>query len=313
MNNHHLVLGGTGFVGRHVALSLARAGCDVTIASRNAPEFQFPQDVAGRINWRRYDRSTADWNALVAESSVVHDYAWSSVPASANADPEKDLSENLGPMFKLLDALHRKGKMRLIFASSGGTVYGRVTKSPVHEGHFLAPVTAYGASKATTEIYMGLYRAMHGLDVRIARISNVYGAGQNLASGVGAISIFLQKALKNQQIVIWGNGETIRDYVHIDDVAACLTLIALADEMPSAFTFNVGSGIGTSLNQIVAAIECALDHSLDIRYETARNFDVPVSVLDTSLARACFGWTAKVSVDTGILQTLIALRSERRF
>ena len=116
---------------------------------------------------------------------VVHFYSWGSLPSTANADPKADLEQNLGALLGLLDALKRRGHGRVIFSSSGGTVYGPLQQVPVLETHVLEPINAYGASKATAEIYLNLYRAMHGLDCRVARIANPYGAGQDISRGLG--------------------------------------------------------------------------------------------------------------------------------
>ena len=139
----HLLLGGSGFIGRHVALLLACAQHRVTVVSRRAPTFEFPDTVSDRIAWRMVDATTADWDALVAEVDVVHHYAWSSTPASANANPAGDLLINVGTTLGLLDALKRRGDGRVVFASSGGTVYGKLRAIPAREDDPLAPISAF--------------------------------------------------------------------------------------------------------------------------------------------------------------------------
>jgi UDP-glucose 4-epimerase len=313
VSEHHLILGGAGFIGRHVALMLARAGHRVTIADRVPRSDVFPKDIADAIAWRLFDRSSVDWDVLVADATVVHDYAWSSVPASANANPAADLVTNLSAVLGLLEALRRRGEGRMVFSSSGGTVYGKLQHTPVQEDHPLWPVTAYGAGKATAEIYVGLYRKMHGVDCRIARTSNAYGAGQNLAGGVGAITAFLYKAMQNEPIVIWGDGEIVRDYIHIADVASCLVALARAPRIEQPFVFNVGTGTGTSLNTIVAEIEAVFQRKLDVRYVQARAFDVPINVLAIDRTREILGWKPRVSVREGIKLTLADLSSHEHF
>ena len=157
-----------------------------------------------------------------------------SLPATANANPLGDLLGNVGATVALLDALARRGAARVVFASSGGTVYGRLERTPVPEDHRLAPITAYGAGKATAETYLGLYRSLHGLDCRVARIANPYGAGQDLSRGQGAVTTFLHHAITGQPISIWGSGEVVRDYIHISDTARGLvrTLRDLRDGQP---------------------------------------------------------------------------------
>ena len=313
MTEHHLILGGNGFIGRHVGLLLARAGHRVTLASRHRPSYLFPADVASRVGRTSLELGSADWDRLIEDADVVHHYAWGSIPASANSNPAGDLITNVGSMLGMLDALLRRGGGRVVFASSGGTVYGKLRETPVPENHPVAPITAYGASKATAEVYLSLYRAMHGIDCRIARIANPYGAGQDLSRGLGAVTTFLDHALTGQPIEIWGTGDVVRDYVHISDVAACLMIMARAPRTDEAFIFNVGSGIGTSLNGIVTELEARLQRRLEVNRTQFRAFDVPVNVLAVDLARRVLGWAPKLSFADGITRTLKDLAVDANF
>lgn len=311
--NKHLILGGCGFIGRHVAIVLARAGHSVVLADRFPPAFRFPGEIAGRISWRAADLISADWNALIEDVDTVHHYAWTSIPASANADPAGDLDVNVAATVRLLDAIRRQGRKRVVFSSSGGTVYGPLRNVPVGEDHPLQPINAYGAGKAAAELYLGLYRALYGLDCRIARIANAYGAGQSVTRGQGAVSRFLHCALSSQPIVIWGDGEVVRDYVHVTDVANALVQLALMPGCEQCYTFNVGNGLGLSLNDIVSQIEVLLGKRLQIRREAGRSFDVRVSVLDVSRARAVLNWKAALTFSDGIAQTLTDLAAGAPF
>jgi UDP-glucose 4-epimerase len=301
---HHLIIGGSGFIGRHVAIELVRAGQKVVLADRTQPKYSFPASVADQISWKQLEVASADWDALVANASVVHHYAWTSLPASANANAIGDLTSNVTTILALLEALRRRGGGRVIFSSSGGTVYGKLKHVPVLEDHPLMPITAYGAGKATAEIYLGLYRALHGLDCRIARIANPYGAGQNLARGQGAATTFLHCALNGQPIIIWGDGEVVRDYVHVVDVASAMVSLALTPDLQEFHTFNIGSGTGVSLNQIVSELERRLDCQLKVERGPSRPFDVPISVLDISRARKVLGWEPSLSFSEGIALSL---------
>jgi UDP-glucose 4-epimerase len=307
VSERHLILGGRGFIGRHVAVLLARAGHEVVVADRLQPDFAFPEDVAAYISWQPLEFASADWDALVADASVVHQYAWTSIPASANQNPSGDLTSNVAGTLALLEALRRRGGGRIVFPSSGGTVYGTLKHVPAFEDHPLMPITAYGAGKATTEIYLGLYRALHGLDCRVARIANPYGAGQNFLRGQGAATTFVHNALMDKPIVIWGDGEVVRDYVHIADVAAAMVAVASAPLLEKFHTFNIGSGIGVSLNRIIVELERQLNRRLEIRRMAPRPFDVPLNVLDISRIRETLGWTPKLSLSDGIARTIADL------
>jgi len=309
LSGHHLILGGCGFIGRHVALLLARKGYNVVIADRVEPDFRFPPDVEGRISWQRLEFASADWENLIRQADVIHHYVWTSLPASANNNPLGDLSANVGGTLTLLEAVRHRGGGRIVFASSGGTVYGRLLKCPVPEDHPMMPTTAYGAGKAAAEIYFGLYRTLHGVDCRVGRISNPYGVGQVIARGQGAVTTFLHHALHKQPIVIWGDGEIVRDYIHITDAATAVVNLALRPDVNDFHTYNIGSGVGLSLNNIIAQIEKSLNQRLKVRREKGRAFDVPVSILDISRARNALGWKPQLSFAEGITRTLADLRN----
>jgi UDP-glucose 4-epimerase len=313
VNEHHVIVGGSGFIGRHVGLLLARRGHRVTLAARHWPLDAFPPDVADRISWRVLELGSADWDKLVEDATIVHHYAWGSIPASANFNPGGDLITNVSSTIGLLEALRRRGGGRIVFASSGGTVYGKIHETPVREDHPVAPITAYGASKATAEIYLGLYRSLHGVDCRIARIANPYGAGQDLARGVGAVTTFLHKALAGEPIEIWGTGEVVRDFIHIADVADCLVTLAQAPLSGEDFVFNIGSGTGVSLNAIVAELEIQLHRKLHVTRTEKRAFDVPINVLAIDRVKQTLGWAPKISLVDGIARTIADLTANSKF
>lgn len=303
MSKHHVILGGNGFIARHVALRLLHAGDSVTLVSRHTDESNLPQSLQKNCHFVATELGAADWDGLVARADIVHHYAWSSIPASANANPSGDLQANVYPTINLLDALRRRGGGRVIFTSSGGTVYGKVGQVPVPEEHSLAPISAYGAGKVTAEVFLGLYRSLYNIDCRIARIANAYGAGQNPQRGLGAVTTFLHNSLDHKPITIWGNGEIVRDYIHVSDISELLVLLANAQQ-GNEFIFNVGSGVGTSLNEIVLEIEKNLKQTLTVNRTSHRSFDIPVNILSIERAKQIFGWHPRLSFSQGLALTL---------
>jgi len=303
-----LILGGSGFLGRHVAALHAAAGDRVVLADRSKPTWELPAQLADHIAWKAFDLATGDSASLLEEASIVYHCAWSTYPASANADPSGDLAANVLPTLRLLEALRlHPGGPRLVFLSSGGTVYGKLQRIPVHEDHPLEPIGAYGAGKAAAEMYCGVYRALYDLDCRVARLSNPFGAGQHPARGQGAVTIFIHRALAGQPIEVWGTGEIVRDYLHVSDAAAGLIAVGSSPPNESQHVFNLGSGQGVSINAIVSELEAVLGRTLEVHYLPGRLFDIPVSILDVTRAREVLGWTARLSFSEGLVRTLFDL------
>lgn len=307
MSEHHVILGGGGFIARHVALRLLAAGQKVTLVVRHNRIILLPQTVQQSCAIVTTPLGATEWDALVAKADVVHHYAWGSIPASANANPSADLQANVCPTIDLLDALRRRGGGRVIFTSSGGTVYGKVRDLPIPEDHSLAPMSAYGASKVAAEVFFCLYRSLYNIDCRIARIANAYGAGQDPQRGLGAVTTFLYKSLNKTPLTIWGDGEVVRDYVHVSDISAFLVLLAQAP-FGEEFIFNVGNGVGTSLNEIIVGIERHLGYSLIVQRTDNRNFDIPVNILSIERAKRTFGWQPRLLFPDGLAMTLADIK-----
>jgi UDP-glucose 4-epimerase len=298
----HLVLGGSGFVGRHVALCLARREHKVIIADRNPPPLWPASLDAGEIEFANVDLLSRDWQDLVAQCDVIHHYFWTTIPQSANEDPLADLDANVGTTIWLLNIMKQLGGKRMVFTSSGGSVYGRIHSTPITEDHPLNPISAYGVSKVAAEKYIGFFGAQYGVDGLIARLSNPFGAGQNPNRGQGAVATFLARALQGEQITVWGDGNVVRDYLHIADVADALVRLAEAplESTLSSPVYNISSGEGRSLNQIIAAIELVLNRRVSVKYVAGRSFDVPVSILDISHTAAALDWHPRLNFEQGL-------------
>lgn len=292
-----VVLGGSGFLGQALCAQLVSAGHAVHSVSRSGRPGGDPKSWHSDVNWIAAPIDSAVATRALDGADVVYHLASSTLPSTSNLDMPFDLESNTLATVRLLDrAKDRIG--RLVFVSSGGTVYGVPMENPIQESHPTNPICAYGIHKLAIEKYLQLFERLHGLRSIILRVSNIYGEEQDCIKPLGAIAHFTSHALQGESIEIWGDGTTVRDYVHVDDVARAL--IASAEYSGECSLFNIGSGIGTSLNELV---ELTRKHSplpLRINYRQGRVFDVPQNVLDIQLASKEMDWRPTISVQAGL-------------
>lgn len=293
-----LVLGGTGFIGGRLTAALLEAGDEVSVLSRS------PAGTAA-VPGARY--AAADYldagavRAALDGIEVAFHLVGTSLPANSNADPMADVRGNLLGTLGLLEACRDAGVRRVVFVSSGGTVYGEPRALPVPESHPTEPLCSYGITKLAIEKYLKLHERLHGLDYRVLRLANPYGPGQRTDRRQGVVTTFLRRAMQGEPLEIWGDGAVVRDFVFIADAVEALQRAA-AHEGPER-VFNIGSGSGLSLRDVVAAVEELLGRRLDVAYRPGRAWDVPANVLDIALARRALGWSPRTGFRQGLEQT----------
>ncbi len=245
-----LVLGGNGFIGTHLVDGLLEKGNLVRIYDRSPNRFRAtPRDaefVEGELGNHGLIREA------VEGMEVVFHCVSTTLPKTSNDDPLYDVRSNLIDTLQLLEACVEAGVRKVIFASSGGTVYGLPQTIPITEDHPTDPITSYGIVKLAVEKYLGLFHHLHGLDYTALRISNPYGPYQDPGGQQGAIVVFLHRLYTGQPIIIWGDGRVVRDYLYVADLVDALVLAAERETRRKVL--NVGSGQGTSLNELVALI-----------------------------------------------------------
>jgi UDP-glucose 4-epimerase len=206
----------------------------------------------------------------------------------------------------LLDMMVAKKVGRIVFISSGGTVYGHPQYLPLDEAHPTNPEVSYGIVKLAIEKYLLLYERLHGIRVTILRVANPYGERQRTETAQGAVVAFLDRALRGLEVDIWGDGSVTRDYIYIGDVADAFAR-AVAYSGPER-VFNIGSGTGTTLSDLLQHIERLLGRPVARRHLPGRSIDVPVNVLCNELARRELGWAPECSLDDGLQRTADWLR-----
>ncbi len=303
MTARALVTGASGFLGRALVRALLAAGENVVATGRRTCPFA-PHP---RLIWRRAD--LVDPAAPLAEFlrgvDTIYHLSWSTVPADSNLAPSEDARVNVVGSLRLLESIERGISRRFVFASSGGTVYGRLVKTPAPEEHPLRPLSAYGVSKLSVEAYLDLFASFGIIRPVSLRIGNLFGPGQETGRLFGVVSHFSKQALAGAPIRMFGDGAVVRDYVYIGD--AVEALLRAGHTESSSAALNIGSGEGRSLNGIVAVLQKHLAKPIMVEREPGRPFDVPVSVLDSAKARAELGWSARVSFEEGVAKTLASM------
>jgi UDP-glucose 4-epimerase len=297
-----VLLGGTGFIGRHFA-SFCQHGADIVIVSRHTP-----LNVEGLTGVRYVQGDCASQDFLrevIQPGDHVVYLAYNSVPKTSFDDPLRDIQENLPLAISLLSVLRDVPVKRLLYMSSGGTVYGPTeADSPIAEEHPTHPISPYGITKLAVEKYCRMYARLFGIPVVIARPSNPYGPGQVPYRGQGFIATAVAKILQGEEIPVFGAHGTVRDYLYINDLCAAMKVLLDVEHTPGAI-FNIGSGIGMNnleVLQAVAQANCAMS-DVKLNFLPARHFDVAYNVLDSHRLEA-LGWRRTTTLEQGLPATI---------
>jgi UDP-glucose 4-epimerase len=298
-----LVLGGSGFLGSHLCEALLLSGHRVKIAVPEGVGLHNLTGILDRIEVLRLDlNEAAKADKIWCGIDRVFHLACTTRPRTSNDSPVRDLEDNLMATIRILDSCVANGVGRIIFVSSGGTVYGNPKNLPVNEEHPKAPICSYGIHKLTIEHYLRLYENLYGLNYRVARIANAYGERQSIYGEQGLIGTVLERLLTGQIINVYGNGETVRDYVYVVDAISALLLLAEIDT--SSRVFNVGSGRGTSVMEVIRTIESVFGQRANLHFYPSRAIDVAKNVLDISRIQTETGWMPLISLEEGIARTV---------
>lgn len=302
-----LVTGGAGFIGSHVVDGFIAGGAEVTVfdnLSTGRREFVHPRArfVKGDLtDAEAVERCVADFRPDV----VDHHAAQIDVRHSVR-DPIHDARTNILGTLALLQSCVRHGVGKVIYASTGGAIYGEGRVLPATEAHPVNPEAPYGASKHAVEHYLYLYRLLHGLDYTALRYPNVYGPRQNPHGEAGVNAIFIGMMLQGRPPHVFGDGAQVRDYLYVDDVVEANRL---AVEHGGGEILNLGTGVETSVNDIVRTLNRVLGTALEPVYEAPRPGEVQRIFLDATRAAEVLGWRPRVAFEDGLRRTVEWSRS----
>lgn len=304
-----LVTGGAGFIGSNVADRFVAEGHEVAVFDDLSSGFREFVPAAARF----FEGDLADAAAVeaaVAEfrPEIVDHHAAQIDVRKSVADPVWDARVNVLGSIGLLQACTRHGVRKVIYASTGGALYGEGRELPATEAHPINPEAPYGASKHTVEHYLYLWKALHGLDYTVLRYPNVYGPRQNPHGEAGVNAIFIGLMLSGQRPRVFGDGEAVRDYLYVDDVveANVLALTRGSGEM-----LNIGTGVGTSVNDIVRGLQRIIGFAEGAIHEPPRAGEIQRIYLDASRAKQVLGWEPRVTFEEGLRRTVEWSRTHR--
>lgn len=301
-----MVTGGAGFIGSHIADALINEGYEVVIVDNLSTGSS--KNINPKARFYEINICSPELGRIFESErpQIVCHQAAQTVISRSVSDPVFDANVNiLGSVNLISNCLHYRVK-KLIYASSGGAVYGEPKYLPANEEHPVDPLSQYGASKHSVEHYLYLYWLQHGLDYVSLRYSNVYGPRQNPDGEAGVIAIFTGQMLRGERPTIFGKGDKTRDYTYVTDIARANVLAILAGKTG---IYNLGTGVETSDRQIFDLVAQNLGYKEDPNFTRVRKGEIYRICLDSSKATAELGWQPLTSVKDGIAQTVAFLKS----
>lgn len=303
-----LIIGGAGFIGSHIAEELLHDGLDVVVIDNlSSGKTKWIPSAATFYKMDMFDNDLEEVFAMERPDYVFHQAAQISVAKSMTA-PAEDARMNILGTINVLQCAIAYNVKRFIFASSAA-VYGAPEILPLVEDQDLHPTSFYGMSKAFAEEYIRLFSSLRQLDYSIFRYANVYGPRQDTEGEAGVIAVFLDKLFAGDPLTIYGDGSQTRDFVHVKDVArAC----AMSIKLEESTVINLSACESTSINALVdTMMKVTGIHSM-VQKLPAKNGDILHSYLDNSVARAKLGWTPKISLEQGLLETFNHIAANRK-
>jgi UDP-glucose 4-epimerase len=293
-----LVIGGAGFIGIEVSRLLREAGGDVVVLGRGSEPLALP---AGCRYVQGDYANLGLLRTLLTPGCDVVNLAYSTVPKTSFGDPTFDLLSNLPPNVALLQEMQRAEVRRLVIVSSGGTVYGAASVLPIPEDHPTNPISPYGITKLTIDTYARMFHTTMDLPVLIARPANAYGEAQRTGVGQGFMAAAIEAIQRGGEVQIYGPEGTIRDYIHVQDVAS--GIVAVLQQGTVGNIYNLGTGIGASNLDLIRLLQGLADadgFSVKVNHLPERRFDVAANLLDSRKLAAASGWAPRIPLAEGL-------------
>ncbi len=301
-----LVTGGAGFIGSHVVDAYIEAGHSVFIIDDLSTGQR--ENINPKAHFFKIDIRSGEIESIfkMYPIDVVNHHAAQMDVRKSVADPQYDASVNIVGMLNLMEAAVRNGVKKVIFASTGGAIYGEQDYFPADENHPTRPLSPYGIAKLATEKYLFYYKEVHGLSSIILRYANIYGPRQNPHGEAGVVAIFTVKLLGGEQPVINGDGRQTRDYVFVGDVVKA-NVLALTYQ--NSEIFNIGTGIETDVNTLYAHIQAALGSHMPEAHGQAKKGEQLRSVISSKKIERILDWKPSVTIREGLETTVDFFRS----
>lgn len=296
-----LILGGAGFIGGNVTERLVRDGCSVRVFTRSGRSIGQLAPVLNDLEliYGDFMDEYALGKAVEGVDCVLH-LITTTFPNTSKHSGIYDIQTNLIPTVRLLELCEQHHVKKLVYLSSGGTVYGEPLEIPIKETHPLNPISIYGSSKKLIESYMEFFNNNSSIDIDILRVSNPYGPGQNLYGAQGLIAVACAHLLDGREFPVIGDGTAIRDYLFISDLVDAMRL---AMKHEGSMLANVSSGVGTTVNEILDTLERVSGKKFKRKMLPERKDFVRRSVLCNERAKTELDWNPNVSLEEGLSQT----------
>ena len=304
------LIGGAGFIGTNLAISLCKnKNNKVTVIDTHKEYFN---NLVTKHLENLFLIETSPWEKVdyykyLKHQDIVYYLISTTNPSKSNNNISYEIATDIQIATKAFDSCIKAEVKKIVFLSSGGTVYGEKGKYPIAEEMTTDPITSYGVQKLAIEKILQLYHYKYGIDYRIIRLSNPYGPYQRPNGLLGAITTFTYQALVGNEIKVYGDGSVIRDFIYIDD--AINGVRKIAEEECKGHLYNLGSGHGTSINEVLGIISSELGASLKIVYLSGRKVDVPINYLDISKFERDFGQLKLITLQEGIKKTILFMKN----